>query len=183
MFEEPHPTEIPAGHTASTTATAVRPVREGLIWIGLMKLGKSLLFLTIGIGAIQLLHRDMADLILDAASALKFDPESHFVSVVLDQTAVIDDSRLRVISLATFFYSALALAEGIGLVMQKEWAEYFTLFLTGSFLPFEAYEIFRHSTEWKWLIAVTNVAIVVYLIWVLRENRRTARAARAVART
>ena len=40
--------------------------------------------------------------------------------------------RLREISVATFGYSALALTEGVGLLLEKVWAEYLTLILTVS---------------------------------------------------
>jgi uncharacterized membrane protein (DUF2068 family) len=151
---------------------SLHPTHSGLIWIGCLKLCKSLLFLSIGIGALHMLHRDLADEILDAASVLRFDPESHFVSVVLDQTAVLSDARLREISLGTFFYAALAMMEAIGLILQKEWAEYFTLILTASFLPFEGYEIYLHATLWKCLLITVNVLIVLYLLLVVWENRR-----------
>jgi uncharacterized membrane protein (DUF2068 family) len=82
---------------------------RGLLAIGIFKLGKSLLFFCLGVGAIHLLHKDLADEVIRLATALKFDPESRFISVVLDKVDLIDTHRLRQISLATFGYSALAL--------------------------------------------------------------------------
>ena len=53
---------------------------RGLLLIGLFKLGKSILFFGIGVGAIHLLHKDLGDVVMRVAMALKFDPESRFVT-------------------------------------------------------------------------------------------------------
>ena len=78
---------------------------RGLLLIGLFKLGKSILFFCIGVGAIHLLHKDLGDVVMRVAMALKFDPESRFVGLVLDKVDLIDMHRLKLISLGTFAYS------------------------------------------------------------------------------
>src|SRR5947207_6058061 len=108
---------------------------RGLMMIGLFKLGKALLFFGLGIGAVHLLHKDLADEVLKLAAALKFDQESRFINLLLEKVDLIDAHRLRLISFGTFGYSALALTEGIGLMLEKTWAEYLTVILTISFLP------------------------------------------------
>ena len=75
-------------------------------------------------GAIHLLHKDLGDVVMRVAMALKFDPESRFVALLLDKVDLIDVHRLKLISLGTFAYSVLALTEGVGLVLEKVWAEY-----------------------------------------------------------
>ena len=116
---------------------------RGLLLIGLFKLGKAILFFALGLGAVHLLHKDIGDEVMRLATALKFDPESKFVTLLLDKADLIDAHRLKQISLATFAYSALALTEGVGLMLEKVWAEYLTLCLTVSFLPWELYELAR----------------------------------------
>ena len=78
-------------------------------------------------GAIHLLHKDLEDEVTRLALRFNFDPESRFVSLLLDKVDLIDAHRLRQISVATFAYSALALTEGVGLLLEKVWAEYLTL--------------------------------------------------------
>jgi hypothetical protein len=39
-----------------------------------------------------------------------------------------------------------ALIEGVGLYLEKGWAEYLTLLITGSFLPWEVFEVIRRLT-------------------------------------
>jgi uncharacterized membrane protein (DUF2068 family) len=144
---------------------------RGLLLIGLFKMAKSILFFSLGIGAIHLLHKDLGDEVVRLATALKFDPESRFVSLLLDKVDLIDAHRLREISLATFGYSAVALTEGVGLLMEKVWAEYLTLILTISFLPWELYELARRPDWFRLSLLLINLAVLWYLVWLLRRKR------------
>jgi uncharacterized membrane protein (DUF2068 family) len=144
---------------------------RGLLAIGLFKLGKAILFFALGVGAIHLLHKDLGDEIVRLAKELKFDPESKVVTLILEKVDLIDDHRLKLISLGTFAYSALALTEGIGLVLEKVWAEYLTLILTISFLPWECYELARHPNWFRLSLLLINLAVLWYLVWLLRKKR------------
>jgi len=159
-----------------TVAPPRRRIDPGLLLIGLFKLAKAALFFSIGIGAIHLLHKlragdiDLGEMVTNLAKALKFDEESRFVKLLLDKVDLIDAHRLREIGAATFAYSALALTEGVGLVLEKVWAEYLTLTLTVSFLPWEIYELARHPNLFRLSILVINLMVVGYLVWLLRRK-------------
>jgi uncharacterized membrane protein (DUF2068 family) len=144
---------------------------SGLLMIGMFKLGKAILFFLLGIGAVHLLHKDLGDEVLRLASSLKFDPESKFVQLILDKVDLIDAHRLRQISVATFSYSALALTEGVGLLMEKVWAEYLTLILTVSFLPWELYELAKRPSWLRLSLLLINLAVLGYLVWLLRRKK------------
>ena len=143
-----------------------------LIIIGVLKLLKAVLFVSMGFGVIRLLHKDVADLLLHLTTALGFDPENRIVNMLLEQSALLSPHRLKEISIAIFLYAALDIIEGAGLVLEKVWAEYFTLVLTGSFLPWELYEIIRHVTVFKVILTVLNLAVFVYLAMVVNEKVR-----------
>ena len=144
---------------------------RGLLLIGLFKLGKAILFFLLGVGAIHLLHKDIGDEVMRLATALKFDPESKFVTLLLDKADLIDVHRLKLISLATFGYSALALTEGVGLMLEKVWAEYLTLCLTVSFLPWELYELSRRPNGFRLSLLLINLAVLWDLVWLLRRKK------------
>jgi uncharacterized membrane protein (DUF2068 family) len=144
---------------------------RGLLAIGVFKLAKAIFFFAIGVGAIHLLHKDLEDEVLRLAVKLKFDPESRFVSLLLDKVDLIDAHRLRQISVATFGYSGLALTEGVGLLLEKVWAEYLTLILTISFLPWELYELARRPDWFRLSLLLINLAVLWYLVWLLRRKR------------
>ena len=144
---------------------------RGLLLIGLFKLAKAIFFFCIGVGAIHLLHKDLEDEVMRLAVRFKFDPESRFVSLLLDKIDLIDAHRLREISVATFAYSALALTEGVGLLLEKVWAEYLTLILTVSFLPWELYELARRPDWFRLSLLLINLAVLGYLVWLLRRKK------------
>jgi uncharacterized membrane protein (DUF2068 family) len=144
---------------------------RGLLAIGFFKLAKAIFFFCVGVGAIHLLHKDLEDEVMRLAVRFKFDPESRFVALLLDKVDLIDAHRLRQISVATFGYSALALTEGVGLLLEKVWAEYLTLILTISFLPWELYELFRRPDWFRLSLLLINLAVLGYLVWLLRRKR------------
>jgi uncharacterized membrane protein (DUF2068 family) len=48
---------------------------------------------------------------------------------------------------------------------------WFTVIITGSFLPVEIYELARHPGSGKVLVMVINLALVWYLIRRIRDGR------------
>ena|ERR1700760_1443989 len=143
---------------------------SGLMLIGLFKLAKAIFFFCIGAGAVHLLHKDVGDEVTRLALRLRFDPESRLVALLLQKADLIDAHRLRQISVGTFGYSALALTEGIGLLLEKVWAEYLTLILTVSFLPWELFELVRKPDWFRLSLLIINLAVLAYLVWLLRRK-------------
>jgi uncharacterized membrane protein (DUF2068 family) len=163
-----HPAMVGVGRKAD----AHRSHDRGLLAIGLFKLAKSAFFFTAGIGAIHLLHKDLGDVAMRVAQALHFDPQGHFVDMAVTKVDLIDPLRLRQASFGSFAYSALAMTEGVGLMREKVWAEFLTLGLTISFLPWELYELAKGFDVVKVLLLLGNLAILAYLVWLLRRKRK-----------
>ena len=143
-----------------------------IIAIGIWKLLETTLFLILGFGALKLLHKDLVDVATRFIIDLGRDPEGHFASLILDKVALIDPHRMKQISIAIFAGAALHCIEGIGLVLRKVWAEYVTLILTASFLPWELFEIIRHVTWIKIVLTLVNVAVVVFLVFYVQTSIR-----------
>jgi uncharacterized membrane protein (DUF2068 family) len=157
-----------------------RRTRQGhdrwLIIIGAFKILEGTFFVLLGLGVVRLLHRDVGDLLLRLALALRIDPESHFVNLLLDKVQLLTPHKMRLISAGIFLKAGLDYLEGIGLAMEKTWAEWFTIAITASFLPWEVFEIIRRFTWVKVGITLLNVLVLLYLLWVqqlrLRANHR-----------
>jgi uncharacterized membrane protein (DUF2068 family) len=98
---------------------------------------------------------------------------------MLGQVALIDPHRLREISAAIFGIAALDAIEGTGLVLEKTWAEFVTLILTVSFLPWEVVEVVRHDTWIRVALTLINIAVVLYLLWFVKMRMRERRLRRA----
>ncbi len=138
--------------------------------IGAFKLLKGLLLFAVAIGALELLHRDIADTLAPLIAHVHIDPENRYLDRTLAALWALDDRALKRISAGTFFYAGLLLTEGVGLLLRRRWAEYFTVLVTGSFIPLELYELTRRFTATRLLIIGVNVAVVWYLVHHLRPR-------------
>jgi len=145
-----------------------------LMLIAAFKLAQAALFVAIGVGALRLLHKDVGDELARLADHLRFNPESRLVNFVLDNASLLTDKLLRRIGAVVFIYAALDLVEGLGLYLEKTWAEYMTLLITGSFLPWEVFEIFRRVTAIRVALLTVNLLVFIYLLKLViaRKERR-----------
>lgn len=168
------PMEIQTEPEQASTSSAewVYPPDRGLIAIGAFKLLEALFFFLVGVGVLHLIGKDLEDEALKLAGRLRVDPDGRLVTWVLDHLDSITAHRLKQIGIATFFYGGLRILEGVGLVMQKLWAEYLTVGATTIFLPWEIYEIVKHTDLIRIGVLVTNLLVLVYLSWSLRRRLR-----------
>jgi uncharacterized membrane protein (DUF2068 family) len=144
----------------------------GLLLIGLFKLSKAILSVALGVGALRLIHHNLTMVVLHLSDALRIDPESRLVSLLMDKADLIGSHQLRQFSALTFAYAVVCLVEGTGLMLEKRWAEYFTLILTIVALPWESFELVEHFTLVRVVLLVINLAVLAYLVWLLRRIRR-----------
>jgi uncharacterized membrane protein (DUF2068 family) len=142
-----------------------------LLLIALFKLLKGVLLLIVAIGALRLLHKDVAAVVMHWVDFLRVDPDNRFIHRIIVRSFGIQAKQLKEISAGTFFYSGILLTEGVGLLMRKHWAEYFTVFSTAVFIPLEVYEIFHRFTWVRVSVLIVNVAIVWYLVERIRKRR------------
>jgi len=141
--------------------------------IAAFKLLKGLALIAVGIGALHLLHKDVAEVADQWVNAFRVDPHNRYIIWLLAKLSNVNDHKLRELSVGTFIYAAVFLTEGTGLALHKRWAEYFTIITTSSFLPLEVYEIVHHATIAKGVALVINIAVVVYLVRELKKYPKT----------
>jgi uncharacterized membrane protein (DUF2068 family) len=143
-----------------------------MLWlIAAFKLLKGLALLAAGFGVLKLLHKDVATEMGNWIDYLRVDPQNHFVQRMLEKVGLLDDRRIKELSIGTFAYAALFLTEGTGLAFRKRWAEYLTIASTASLLPFEAYEIAKQVNAVRILLLLVNIAVVIYLAFEVRRGR------------
>jgi uncharacterized membrane protein (DUF2068 family) len=153
--------------------TSARGKSGGMIVaIGVFKLLKGLLLLATGIGALSLLHKDVAATVGHWVELLRVDPENQWIHGLLSRLFSITPKQLKEIGAGTFIYAALLLTEGVGLLLRKTWAEYFTVITTAGLIPLELIELAKRFTPVRVTVLAINVAIVVYLVWRIREQRK-----------
>lgn len=149
----------------------IQPRDSGLFLIGIFKLFKAVFFMSVSLGALHFVHHDLSSTVERMMRELHFDPESHVVDLVMDKVGQVTHHRLRLISMGTSLYGALCTTEAYGLLTRKVWAEYVTLWLSISFIPWELYEMVRRPSLWHASILATNILVVVYLLWMLRRKK------------
>jgi len=140
-------------------------------FIALFKLLKAALLIAVGMSALHLLHKDVASIAEHWVRMLGLDPGNRYVDKALAKAADLTPEKIRNLGIVSFIYAGLFLTEGIGLWMVKRWAEWFSVIITTSLVPFEIYEIHRHPSAIKVLVLIVNIAVVGYLIYRIRHER------------
>jgi len=139
--------------------------------IAVFKLLKSAMLIALGVGAFNLLHKDVGGMLEHWAEALRLDPGNRFVDAVLMKASLLRPEQIKKLGLGSFLYAALFLAEGTGLWVRKPWGEWLTVIITSSLVRVEIYEMYRHPSWVKAGVFVINAAIVGYLIYRIRSRR------------
>ena len=162
----------PEVRTPEAAQARTAPHDRGLVTIGSFKLLESIFFFLVGVGALHLIGKDLEDEAVKLAARLRMDQEGRLFTWVLNHVDSITAHRLKQIGIATFFYGGLRIVEGVGLVMEKLWAEYLTVGATMIFLPWEIYEICRHPDWIRIGVLIVNLLVLAYLSWSLRNRLR-----------
>ena len=144
---------------------------RGLWMIAAFKLFKGLALLAVGVGALKLLHRDVASEVERWINYLRVDPQNHYIQKLLTKVGLLDDRKLKELSIGTFFYSGLLITEGVGLALKKRWAEYLTIVSTALLLPLEIIEIVHRVDFMRIALFVINIAVVIYLVIEVRRKQ------------
>jgi uncharacterized membrane protein (DUF2068 family) len=145
-----------------------------LALIAAFKLVKAAALVTLGT-AIVIRGPGVGASVRTMVEALKIDPGNHHLNALLERVSGVSAHTLHEIAFGTFLYAAIFATEGVGLLLRKRWAEYMTLIVTASFLPFEIYELVQKLTAVRVGALAANVAIVVYLAWKVRRDRASQR--------
>ena len=139
--------------------------------IALFKLVKAALLIAVGVGALKLLHKDVAGAVEHWVELLRLDPNNHYIDTALEKASNLTPDKIKELGLGSMVYAGLFLTEGIGLWLEKRWAEWLTVIITSSLIPIEIYEIYRHPTAIKIAVLLINMAIVAYLLHTIRDKR------------
>ena len=103
--------------------------------IALFKLLKGILLIAVGVGALKMIHIDLARVLAEWAARLGFDPGSRYVGQALLKAAALTPNKIEALAVGSFIYAGLFLTEGIGLWLLKRWAEWFSVIITSSLVP------------------------------------------------
>ena len=144
-----------------------------LVAIAVFKLVKCVGLVAVAVGAFKLLHDpDAEGTARGFLDQLRVDPDGRVANRVLAAISRLDARRLEELGAGTLAYAMVFAVEGIGLLLRKAWAEYLTLAVTASFIPWEIYECVKKPSLLKGAGILVNALIVAYLALRLRKKRR-----------
>jgi uncharacterized membrane protein (DUF2068 family) len=159
-------------------ATAVTPAplaRFGMLrTIALYKLVKVVILLLAAYGEIRLHDATLSAKILSWASARPQGLEHDLVTRGLVWFSGLSESRVHTMRLITLTYAAVFAVEGVGLWMQRRWAEWLTTIITASLIPLELWEMIHRPSLGAFLLILGNTLIVGYLYWHVSTRQRPA---------
>lgn len=145
--------------------------------IAVIKLIKSTLLVAAGIGALGLLNATLNDSVVDLLHRFSLEHGQQIASTLSNRTASLLSSasprRLSEVAAGCFVYGAIFLVEAAGLWTRKRWAEYMTVLVTASLLPFEIEAVLHRLTVERGVALLLNVAVVAYLVFHLWKQRRS----------
>ncbi len=140
-----------------------------LIAIGISELVKSVLLTVLGIALVYWRNEDMGELASQWIDALWLS-RPYFENLIA-RLSLMSVQTIEQFAAGSFAYSALLLIEGVGLCLRKRWAEFMTVGITASLLPFEIIELSHRMTPTAVIITLLNLAILWYLIAQLVKGR------------
>ena len=116
------------------------------------------------------LHSDFGKLADRWLRKLELDPNRGFVRKIVEHLHRLTSDQLKIAAFFAVGYGVLELVEGVGLWLDKLWAEYLTVIATSLLIPFEIYELVHKPGPVKAAGIVVNVLIVAYLAVRLRRR-------------
>jgi uncharacterized membrane protein (DUF2068 family) len=155
-------------------APSIRHRDRGLVLIAAFKVVKALLLLVVFAGSLEFVRPAVTQQARDWVGAISFTGEPRFVRDLLVWLSGTTATRIRELGLVALSYAVLYATEGVGLWLERRWAEYLTVVATASFIPFEAVALAEGITGPKLFTFTVNVLVCAYLVWVLRRARGAA---------
>ena len=138
--------------------------------IALERLIRGVLLIAAGIYLLTHVGSDFGRLADRVMRAVELDPRRPFLHHIIAKLHRLRTGTVVATGIAALGYGLLESVEGVGLWLERLWAEYLTVIATSLLIPFELYELARKPSLLKGAGIVVNIAIVVYLARALRRR-------------
>lgn len=155
-------------HTAPIHHRGQTPVLRA---VAMFEFGKGVFVILMGLCALLLVHKDAWLLAESVLARLHISTDRRFAQDFLAFADNISDARLWTAAWLGFTYGGLRLTEAYGLWRQRPWAEWLAFIAGTVFLPLEVRELMRGITVVRSVFFVGNVAVVLYMYYLIRHNQ------------
>lgn len=157
---------------AATIDKHQRRQRRMLRAVALFEFVKGIFVVIMGLCALALVHKDVWLYAESLLALFHISTDRHSAQVFLDFADNVTDARLWAVARIAFTYGVLRMTEAYGLWKGRVWAEWLALVAGSLLLPMEIRELMRGLTVFRCVLFVGNMAVVLYMLYVIRENRR-----------
>jgi len=154
-----------------------RRQRHVLQAVAMFEFFKGIFVVLMGFCALALVHKDVWLYAESLLALLHVSTDRRSAQLFLDFADSVTDARLWAAARIAFAYSALRFTEAYGLWQSRTWAEWVALVSGALLLPLEIRELMRGLSLFRAVLLVVNLAIVLYMLYVIRANRRERRMA------
>jgi len=139
--------------------------------IASFEMTKGLVVLAAALGMLFLVGRDPWDVADALLRILHISPDHHFAQAFLDWADTLTAAKLWAVVAAAAAYSILRFVEAYGLWYARAWAEWIALVSGSLYLPFEIYKLIHRQSLLHITILAINLAIVVYMAYLLWSGK------------
>jgi uncharacterized membrane protein (DUF2068 family) len=167
-------------HQSGTKLDAHLRQRRVLRAVATLEFGKGIFVVAMGVCALALVHRVVWLIAESLLALLHVNTDRRSAQLFLDFADTITNARLWAAARFAFAYAALRFTEAYGLWKERTWAEWVALISGALLLPWEVRELMRGISLFRVALFVINLAVVLYMLYVIRANRRERQQAAAL---
>jgi uncharacterized membrane protein (DUF2068 family) len=149
-----------------------RRQRRVLQTVATIEFLKGVFVTLMGICALLLVHKDAWLYAESVLAVFHISTDRRIARMFLDFADNVTDAKLWAAAWLAFAYSTLRFIEGYGLWRCRTWAEWVAAISGTLLLPLEVRELFRRVTLLRCGVLIVNVAVVLYMVYLIMANRR-----------
>ena len=155
--------------------------QRGLRAVAIFEAFKGAIVLIAGFGLLSFIGRDAEQIAEQIVHRMHLNPAHHYPQIFLEAAAKVNNTHLVLLAVFAMLYTTIRFVEAYGLWHERRWAEWLAALGGAIYVPIEIYEVLHRVTWVRVTFLTLNVAVVAYMVWLLSENNRRARAAHAAA--
>lgn len=149
-----------------------RRQRRVLQTVATIEFVKGIFVALMGICALLLVHKDAWLYAESLLAVFHISTDRRIAQMFLDFADNVTDAKLWAAAWLAFAYSTLRFIEGYGLWRCRTWAEWVAAVSGTLLLPLEVRELFRRVSLLRCGVLIVNVAVVLYMVYIILANRR-----------
>lgn len=144
----------------------MRTHRLGLHFIAVFEALKGLLVLAAGVGILQLLKTNIAEMGRLLLIHVGFNPDKGYPQTMVKFLSRINDGDIILIAVLATCYALIRFFEAYGLWRERAWAKWLAIISGALYLPFEFVELYKSYSHLKLAFTLANIAVVAYLVMI-----------------